>query len=231
MSNDLPNPAQPLIPVFTTEIGGVPTQAVDARELHGFLGVGRDFSNWIKKRIKDYKFVEGSDYSIHTLHDLFAKSGENSQYGRPSIEYVITLDMAKELGMLEKNEQGRTIRRYFIECERRAALAVSSPSRMKNIQDLNLILPPHFHLKNTSAFKLHADTRILFWTLEKRDKLLHPATDREVLFQVTLDIQRAIQTEFVHAILSRFPDTCSVNDPDLIRFVKTWCPSFAAEVH
>ncbi|MBF6649131.1 antA/AntB antirepressor family protein [Methylobacter sp. BlB1] len=231
MSTDLPNPANPLIPVFATEIGGVPTQAVDARELHGFLDIGRDFSNWIKKRIADYGFIEGTDYSIQTAHEVLAKSGENPQSGRPSIEYVITLDMAKELAMVERNEMGRTIRRYFIDCERAALQAASAPARIKNLQGLNQILPPHFHLKNTSAFKLHADTRILFWTLEKRDRLLHPAIDREALFQVTLDIQHAIQTEFVQATLSRFPDTCSVNDPDLINFVRTWRPSFAAEVH
>jgi phage anti-repressor protein len=224
MSTDLPNPAKPLIPVFATEIGGVPTQAVDARELHGFLSVGRDFSNWIKKRIADYGFVEDKDY-------LLAQTGEQLPSGtKYRFDYHLSLDMAKELAMVERNDMGRTIRRYFIECER-AALAQSSPARIKNLQDLNQILPPHFHLKNTSAFKLHADARILFWTLEKRDRLLHPAIDREALFQVTLDIQHAIQTEFVQATLSRFPDTCSVNDPDLINFVRTWCPSFAAEVH
>jgi phage anti-repressor protein len=224
MSTDLPNPANPLIPVFATEIGGVPTQAVDARELHGFLSVGRDFSNWIKKRIADYGFVEDKDY-------LLAQTGEQLPSGtKYRFDYHLSLDMAKELAMVERNDMGRTIRRYFIECER-AALAQSSPARIKNLQDLNQILPPHFHLKNTSAFRLHADARILFWTLEKRDRLLHPAIDREALFQVTLDIQHAIQTEFVQATLSRFPDTCSVNDPDLINFVRTWCPSFAAEVH
>jgi phage anti-repressor protein len=228
MSNDLQNSNQTLIPVFTTEIGGVPTQAVDARELHEFLGIGKKFSDWIKDRINEYEFVEDVDYVLISQNGEI-KTGRGGN--RRSIDYHLSLGTAKELGMVEKNKQGRLIRRYFIECERAALQATSSPSRMKNIQDLNLILPPHFHLKNTSAFKLHADTRILFWTLEKRDKLLHPATDREALFQVTVDIQRAIQTEFVHAILSRFSDTCSVNDPDLIRFVKSWCPSFAAEVH
>jgi phage anti-repressor protein len=224
MSTDLPNPAKPLIPVFATEIGGVPTQAVDARELLTFLGVKRDFSTWIKKRIADYGFIENQDY-------LLTQTGEQLPSGtKYRFDYHLSLDMAKELAMVERNDMGRTIRRYFIECER-AALAQSSPARIKNLQDLNQILPPHFHLKNTSAFRLHADARILFWTLEKRDRLLHPAIDREALFQVTLDIQHAIQTEFVQATLSRFPDTCSVNDPDLINFVRTWCPSFAADVY
>jgi phage anti-repressor protein len=224
MSTDLPNLAKPLIPVFTTEIGGVPTQAVDARELLTFLGVKRDFSTWIKKRIADYRFIENQDY-------LLTQTGEQVPSGtKYRFDYHLSLDMAKELSMVERNDMGRTIRRYFIECERAALQSALAPSRINTIQDLNLILPPHFQLKNTSAFRLHADARILFWMLEKRDRLLHPAIDREALFQVTLDIQHAIQVEFVQATLSRFPDTCSVNDPELINFVRAWRPSFAAGV-
>jgi phage anti-repressor protein len=225
MSTDLPNTTQNLIPVFTTEICGVPMQAVDARELLTFLGVKRDFPTWIKKRIADYGFVENQDY-------LLTQTGEQLPSGtKYRFDYHLSLDMAKELAMVERNDMGRTIRRYFIECEQRAAQAQSAPSRINTIQDLNLILPSHFHLKNTSAFRLHADARILFWTLEKRDRLLHPAIDREALFQVTLDIQHVIQLEFVQATLSRFSDTCSVNDPELINFIRTWRPTFATEVH
>jgi phage anti-repressor protein len=228
MSTDLPNTTQNLIPVFTTEIGGVPTQAVDARELHGFLGIGKKFSDWIKDRINEYEFAENVDYVLISQNGGI-KTGRGSD--RRSIDYHLSLGTAKELAMVERNDMGRTIRRYFIECEQCAAQAQSAPSRINTIQDLNLILPSHFHLKNTSAFRLHADARILFWTLEKRDRLLHPAIDREALFQVTLDIQHVIQLEFVQATLSRFSDTCSVNDPELINFIRTWQPTFATEVH
>jgi anti-repressor protein len=228
MSADLPNMTQNLIPVFTTEIGGVPTQAVDARELHRFLGVGKKFTDWIKDRIREYGFAEDVDYVL-IFQNGEIKTGRGGD--RRSNDYHLSLGTAKELAMVEQNDMGRTIRRYFIECEQRAAQAQSAPSRINTIQDLNTILPPHFHLKNTSAFRLHADARILFWTLEKRDRLLHPAIDREALFQVTLDIQHVIQLEFVQATLSRFSDTCSVNDPELINFIRTWRPTFATEVH
>lgn len=88
-------------------------QVVSARELHQFLMIGKDFSNWIKDRIEKYEFVENQDFEV------FAKNGENSKGGRPSIEYAITIDMAKELSMVENNEQGRMARKYFIECEKR----------------------------------------------------------------------------------------------------------------
>ncbi|WP_455475711.1 antA/AntB antirepressor family protein [Bartonella sp. B17] len=88
-------------------------QTVNARELHAFLEVGKDFSNWVKDRINKYEFIENQDYIV------FANFGENSQGGRPSKEYHLTLDMAKELAMVERNEKGRQARRYFIECEKK----------------------------------------------------------------------------------------------------------------
>lgn len=87
-------------------------RAVSARELHLKLGVGKDFSSWIKSRIDKYEFIENQDFEV------FPKIGENSQGGRPTIEYALSLDMAKELCMVENSERGRTIRKYFIECEK-----------------------------------------------------------------------------------------------------------------
>ena len=97
-------------PIKITETNG--QRAVNARDLHRFLGVGRDFSNWIKGRIEEYQFIKGQDFEV------FTKFGENSSGGRPAKEYALSLDMAKELSMVEKTEQGRRARRYFIEMEK-----------------------------------------------------------------------------------------------------------------
>lgn len=103
-----------------TEQNGV--QAVSARELHKFLEVGKDFSNWIKDRINKYDFVEGIDFEV------FANSGENPNGGRPLIEYALTLDTAKEIAMVEGNERGKQARRYFIEVEKRYKARQLSPA-------------------------------------------------------------------------------------------------------
>lgn len=105
-----------LIPVFRAEIGGVEVDAVNARDLHAFLEVGKDFSNWIKDRIRKYEFVENQDFIL----DSPILANQNSWGGdRRSKDYHLTLDMAKELSMVENNEKGRIARRYFIEIERR----------------------------------------------------------------------------------------------------------------
>ena len=99
-----------LIPVFNGLIANHPVQLCNARELHQFVESKRDYSTWIKDRITDYGFTENEDYIIVTERTL----------GRPRKEYHITLDMGKELAMVERNEKGRQVRKYFIECERRA---------------------------------------------------------------------------------------------------------------
>ncbi|WP_252120398.1 antA/AntB antirepressor family protein [Symbiopectobacterium purcellii] len=110
-----------LIAIETNSINGEAVQTVNARDLHEFLKVGKDFSNWIKDRIKQYGFVENIDYVV------FANSGENPNGGRPVKEYAISIDMAKELSMVERNEKGKEARQYFIQCEKQAKAAVALP--------------------------------------------------------------------------------------------------------
>lgn len=102
-------------PVVTTGvIGAAEIPTVNARDLHAFLGVGKMFAHWIKDRIDQYGFVEDRDFVV------FAETGNNPSGGRPAKDYAISLDMAKELAMVERNEKGKQVRQYFIECERRA---------------------------------------------------------------------------------------------------------------
>lgn len=166
------------IRVIQKEFNGEKKRFVNARELHKWLNVGRDFSNWIKDRIEKYDFVENFDYfisfpgfgdgcsaqriknsesiakfgngdynisnnvssSIARFGDgayntsnsaslSFPKSGEgvyaqktgkmiDAKTGRilPK-DYIISLDMAKELAMVENSEIGKKVRRYFIKVE------------------------------------------------------------------------------------------------------------------
>ena len=106
-------PAPFAIDIYIKSIGNDDVNAVNARELWVKLGVGRDFSNWIKDRIGKYDFLEGTDYAV-------AKIGERESSGFQPIDYFISLDMAKELSMVENNDQGKSARRYFIECEKQA---------------------------------------------------------------------------------------------------------------
>lgn len=109
------NAIKTILPIASRIIAGCTAETVHARKLHKFLEVGRDYSNWIKARIGSYGFTENEDYV------LVRQNGRTKNHGgdRRSIEHYITLDMAKELAMVERNEKGREARRYFIKCEAR----------------------------------------------------------------------------------------------------------------
>ncbi len=112
------------IRVVQKDFNGEKKRFVNARELYKWLGVGRDFSNWIKDRIEKYDFVEDLDYFV-----AIAKFGDglkanktgkiiDAKTGRvlPK-EYVISVDMAKEMAMLENSKIGKKVRKYFIRVE------------------------------------------------------------------------------------------------------------------
>lgn len=87
-------------------------QTIDARELHKFLESKQQFADWIKKRISDYGFERGSDFT--TIHKVMKREIGATRI----IEYHLSIDMAKEISMLEKNDKGKQARKYFIECEK-----------------------------------------------------------------------------------------------------------------
>lgn len=107
-------PIGALVPLREARLGEGLTQTVSARDLHAFLEVGKDFSNWIKDRIGAYGFAEGLDFVTQARSPISASGNRGA-----SIEYFLTIDMAKELSMVERNAKGKEARRYFIACEKR----------------------------------------------------------------------------------------------------------------
>ncbi|WP_375683303.1 MULTISPECIES: antA/AntB antirepressor family protein [unclassified Bartonella] len=101
-----------LIKISEQNIGQETVQTVNARELYIFLEVNSKFADWIVRRIKEYGFLENQDYGFTFLKNEKRKNVISK-------EYHLTLDMAKELSMVERNEKGRQARRYFIECEKK----------------------------------------------------------------------------------------------------------------
>lgn len=120
-------------------------RAVSARELHEFLEVDTKFATWIERRIEEYDFTDNEDYQV------LPNFGKNPQGGRPAIEYALSIDMAKELAMVEKNAKGKQARRYFIAVEKQARnpqLSVSSKTlietRRQQRDELMLLIRNNF---------------------------------------------------------------------------------------
>lgn len=135
---------QDLIKIFTHSIGGHKVNAVNARDVWETLGVGRDYSNWIKDRLEIYD--EGFDYirilSISESNLNLNKNGEvendilsnlensenytiidkDKKFPGKKSDYIITLQTAKEFALMERNEKGKEMRRYLIEFEEKGKI-------------------------------------------------------------------------------------------------------------
>ena len=107
-----------IITITKNEIGNAELNSVNARDIHNYLQVNSKFADWIKRAISKYDFKENIDYVCFLKNE---KAGNNAI----SREYIVTMDMAKELAMLENNPKGKETRKYFINCEKE--LQKSSP--------------------------------------------------------------------------------------------------------
>ena len=131
-----------LIPLQPQTINGNAVETVSARELHAFLEVRSKFADWIKNRISEYDFTVNQD---------FTTGSKNLENGGRSIDYYITLDMAKELAMVERTEKGKQARQYFIECEKQLNAQQSQlPTSLRLLASIRKLLlkPPMPHLSN-----------------------------------------------------------------------------------
>ncbi|ENR8461596.1 antA/AntB antirepressor family protein, partial [Escherichia coli] len=187
-----------LIPVFNGTISNETTLLVNARDLHTFLDVGKRFASWIVERIAEYGFVENQDFMI--ISQVREKIGR----GRPAKDYHLTLDTAKELAMVERNEKGRQIRRYFIECEKKLRsmqpaqqftdeeiiLLCYMQVQMENAQDLSKHLYPIMKELNSSYTNKLYDIAFetIYMVTKNRDVLLREAAR---LDQSSFVVQRA----------------------------------------
>lgn len=116
-----------LLPITQIFNQGEKQPLVNARDLWKFLEVETRFNDWFIRNVKAYGFKKDWDYFLldkfikqNTAQFLTLKNEEqktNNRGGHNRKDYLITLSMAKELAMVERNEQGKLARQYFLKCE------------------------------------------------------------------------------------------------------------------
>ena len=145
-----------LIKVTTNDKG---QQLVSARELHEFLEVKSRFNDWITNRINKYEFESEIDYTKFLVQCI---------RGQNEYDYALTIDMAKELSMVENNCKGKEARKYFIECEKKAK-GIINDSQMDYVNakaqmDLLAVTANTLNLNDSSklliATKIYEDCNI-----------------------------------------------------------------------
>lgn len=125
-----------LVAIEAKQFGAETIQTVNARDLHAFLEIGKDFSTWMKDRIAQYDFIEGIDY-IKSENLIAPISGRSKARVRVAFEYFLSLPMAKELSMVERNAKGKEARLYFIECEKIAKQ--NQPKALPNLSKMEIL--------------------------------------------------------------------------------------------
>ncbi len=85
------------------------TQTVSARELHEKLKINTRFNDWFPRMV-EYGFSEGMDF--------YSKMSKTENGGRPSKDYDISIDMAKQICMIQRTPEGKAVRQYLIDLEK-----------------------------------------------------------------------------------------------------------------
>jgi len=140
---------QTLLPIRKSKTGKDVTPS--ARALYNYLEVKTPFTTWLARRVEEYGFVEGKD---------FLTILEESTGGRPESDAALTVDMAKELGMVEKTANGRTVRQYFIWAENKLKELATAP-------------PAHLPADFATALRLLADS------VEEKARMQHQIEEME----------------------------------------------------
>lgn len=133
---------------------------ISARQLHTALGVTDRFSRWFERMLA-YGFEENSDYvGCEIFHGLARKKVK---------DYIIKLDMAKEIAMLQRNEKSKEVRKYFIQVEKdfnspekimaRALLMADKKIKLLESQNENLLLELEEANKNADYLDLILQTK------------------------------------------------------------------------
>lgn len=119
---------------------------VSARELHEGLEINTKFTTWFE-RMCEYGFSEGNEF--------FPKVGKTSeQGGRPSIDYQISIDMAKQICMIQRTDKGKQYRQYFIDLEK----AWNTPEQ---------VMARALKIANNEIDKLKAENKVLIADTER----------------------------------------------------------------
>ncbi|CAB0562258.1 phage antirepressor Ant [Corynebacterium diphtheriae] len=133
-------------------------QAVMGRDLHQFLEVRRDYTNWMKQMI-GYGFTEGRDFEL--IKEKVAGHAGSPNLANTRHNHIISLDMAKEISMIQRTDKGKQARQYFIECEKKARAPKINGAELTRLELIQIAM--------------NAETERL--ALEAKNKELAPKAD------------------------------------------------------
>ncbi|QCQ04194.1 hypothetical protein FAX13_06105 [Ligilactobacillus animalis] len=220
-----------LIPVEKDEQGNV---VVSGRELHDFLDINTPYTQWFERMV-GYGFDENVDFI-----GLSQKS-EKPIGGRPQQDHALTLDMAKEISMIQRTERGKQARRYFLEVEKRykqqlpqtpeekLALTMQVANRLNNrmakVEDDIDFIKNKSEIDSTQRYKLKA---------ARNRKAVEICGGSNSNFYNTKGAPRKVFRELEHDlkdvfVISRYEDLKKEDFDRAISFINNWHASYPLE--
>lgn len=134
-----------LVKISQVKVGEQNVNAVNARDLWRALESRQDFSTWIKSRLDTIYAVENADFAC--FHKKMEANNATLK------EYALTIESAKNIAMLERNEIGNKVRKYFIECEKQLAQSFKAPTNMVEALELALAQAKEIESLKTQAIE------------------------------------------------------------------------------
>ena len=210
---------------------------VSGRDLHDFLEVGTQYTKWFDRMV-DYGFTENTDFVAISQKRLTAQGNETTY-----IDHALTLDMAKEISMIQRTDKGKQARQYFIEVEKafkeqyrlpqtpeeKLALTMEVTTRLnkrigKIEEDLEDIKNKQ-EIDSTQRYKLKkARNRKAVEVLNGKQSNAYQ--DKSLTRKVFRALERELKDEFT---ISRYEDLRRDEFDSAIEFINNWHPSYSLE--
>lgn len=205
---------------------------VSGRDLHEFLEVNEKYTQWFN-RMMGYGFTENVDFI--SFSEKTEKLG-----GRPKIDHALTLDMAKEISMIQRTEKGKQARRYFIEVEKafkeqyrlpqtpeeKLALTMEVTTRIN--KRLGKVEEKIIEIENKQ--EINSDQRYKLWVTRNRKavevlggKESDAYQDKSLTRKVFRALERDLKDNFT---ISRYEDLRRDEFDSAIKFIENWYPPY-----
>jgi phage anti-repressor protein len=218
-----------LLPIVRRPIGTDTVQTIDGRALHSFLQIAKEYATWMKVWIRKAHLVEHRDYAVFSLE------GRNLQGGRPRIEYVLTLDAAKCVGMMSGTVKGDEVRAYFLACEKQVeqqapTLPTLHDPAYQMLMQAVIDLDTTRHQVALIEARQHTQAVAMIEQQQKTIEALQRAIQAEGKADLALeDARRTTVEEFVikHGLYRQFPPPTHGR---LSAWLKDYCQRFALPV-
>lgn len=209
---------------------------VSGRDLHEFLGIGTEYKKWFS-RMTEYGFVENTDF-VRVTQKCHTPGGIQN-----ITDHALTLDMAKEISMIQRTDKGKQARQYFIAIEQafkeqyrlpqtpeeKLALTMEVTTRLnkrigKIEEDLEDIKNKQ-EIDSTQRYKLKkARNRKAVEVLNGKQSNAYQ--DKKITRKVFRALERELKDEFT---ISRYEDLRRDEFDKAIEFINNWHPSYSLE--